>query len=394
MKLKDIALNNLRRRKIKVFFLVFGMVFGVATIVTLFAITATMQKEMQGNILEVGTRLIITPKTEQRNYSYNGITIPGSNVNFGVTELHDEVIKKIQFVNGVNLVAPKVLGAAKAQGSKRSRDMVVVVGIDFDKELQMKNYWRIVGNKPSGAGEILIGSKVGMEFKEEPGRKLTINGREFVISGVIESTASDEDGLIFMDLATAQELLNKPHTLSFLEVAAYKNLRATDEQVKAVVQGISARVPDARVTSVKDKVEARKELVDRFANFSLVVSVIVLIIGSLIVMTTMMSSVNERTREIGIFRAIGFRKSHIIRIILIEAGVVSIISGLIGYVLGMGAATLTAPLVVDNLKGPVLWSPLLAIGVLILATLIGLLASWYPAVKASRLDPAEALRFI
>lgn len=53
MKLQDIALNNLRRRKIKVFFLVFGMVFGVATIVTLFAITATMQKEMEGNILEV-----------------------------------------------------------------------------------------------------------------------------------------------------------------------------------------------------------------------------------------------------------------------------------------------------------------------------------------------------
>ncbi|MDA8235257.1 MAG: ABC transporter permease [Clostridia bacterium] len=394
MKLKDIALNNLRRRKIKMFFLVFGMVFGVATIVTLSAITATMQKEMQGNILEVGTRLIITPKTEERNYSYNGIAIPGSDVNFDVTEFNDGVVAKIQDSDGINVVAPKVLGAAKVQSSKRSRDVAVIVGVDFEKELQIKNYWRLVGDKPATEDQVLIGSNIGMEFKVEPGKKLTINGRDFVISGVIESTASDEDGLVFMNLATAQELLKKPDALSFLEVAAFKNLRATDEQVKAVVQQVSVKVPEARVTSVKDKVEARKELVDRFANFSLVVSVIVLIIGSLIVMTTMMSSVNERTREIGIFRAIGFRKKHIIKIILMEAGVVSVISGIVGFIVGMGVATLTAPMVVGNLKGSVAWNPLLAVGVLVLSTLVGLLASWYPAVKASRLDPAEALRFI
>ncbi|MHB8172303.1 MAG: ABC transporter permease [Thermincolia bacterium] len=394
MKLQDIALNNLRRRKIKVFFLVFGMVFGVATIVTLFAITATMQKEMEGNILEVGTRLIMTPKTEQRNYSYNGLTIPGSSVNYDVTEFKGDMVKRIQGVDGVNLVAPKVLGAAKIQSSKRSRDVAVVVGVDFDKELQIKNYWRLVGKKPVKDEDVLIGSNIGMEFKVEPGKKLTINGRDFVISGVIESTASDEDGLVFMNLATAQELLKKPDTLSFMEVAAFKNLRATDEQVNAVVQQVSAKAPEARVTSVKDKVEARKKLVDRFANFSLVVSVLVLIIGSLIVMTTMMSSVNERTREIGIFRAIGFRKAHIMKIILMEAGVVSVISGVIGFIMGMGVATFTAPLMVSNLKGSVAWSPLLAVGVLVLTVLVGLLASWYPAVKASRLDPAEALRFI
>jgi len=117
------------------------------------------------------------------------------------------------------------------------------------------------------------------------------------------------------------------------------------------------------------------------------------LIAALIITTTMMASVSERTREIGIFRAIGFRKAHITRIILMEAGIVTGASAIIGYLAGMGAALVVAPLF-TGFELSVSWNPLLAAAVLCGAVTLGILAGIYPAAWASKLDPAEALRFI
>jgi putative ABC transport system permease protein len=108
----------------------------------------------------------------------------------------------------------------------------------------------------------------------------------------------------------------------------------------------------------------------------------------------MMGSVRERTAEIGIFRAIGFRRSHVMRIILIEAGVVSALAGVMGYFLGLGATRAVLPFFAEGhghgIEVPM--DPLLAGGAFALALLLGLLASIYPALLAARMDPNEALR--
>jgi len=106
----------------------------------------------------------------------------------------------------------------------------------------------------------------------------------------------------------------------------------------------------------------------------------------------MMSSVRERTAEIGIFRAIGFRRSHVIRIIYLEASILSGLAGLLGYFVGLGATKLALMLFTDGMGTAVpieFWMP---VGAVTLAAMIGLLASTYPAFMAARLDPSEALR--
>ena len=192
-----------------------------------------------------------------------------------------------------------------------------------------------------------------------------------------------------MSLPEAQQILGKPNSISFIEVSALCNTCPIDD----IVAQLQSKLPDAEVSASKEAVQARKDIVDRFASFALAISVVVLVIGSLIVFTTMMSSVNERTREIGIFRAIGFRKGHIMTIILLEAVLVSLVGGLIGYLLGMGAAWGVGP-AIAQMDLNITWQLPVAAGALGLAVLIGILASLSPAWRAAKLDPVEALRFI
>ncbi len=388
MQLKDIAINNLRRRKTKMIFMVFGMVFGIATVVTLFTITSSMETGMNKKFQEAGLKVAVTPKTNTLSFAVGGITV-ASGVSYDVGEIHESAvaeIKKIKDIDKVRVISPKVLGAVEIDKKK-----ILVVGIDFPAELKIRNWWTIVpgGKQPAADNEVLIGSRLGMVLKTQPGEEIMIKGTPFRVAGVLDETGADEDSIVFMKMEPAQKLLKKEDIYSFVEI----NTERDEIMMNRIIGEIAKQLPEARVKQVKEATEARKELVERFAKFSLVVSLIMLLIGSLIVMTTMMSSVNERTREIGIFRAIGFRKSHVMRIILLEAGIVSGLSGIIGYLAGMGVAVVAAPFM-DSVKLDISWNPLMGIGVIVLAVAVGVLASIYPATKASRLDPAEALRFI
>jgi len=139
-------------------------------------------------------------------------------------------------------------------------------------------------------------------------------------------------------------------------------------------------------------VEGRLKALDQFKRFSYALGGVVAFIGSLIVFVTMMGSVNERTTEIGVFRAIGFRKSHIMRIILLEALLVSLLAGLVGFASGMGAARLALQFMAEGKNALLVWDMSVTFGSIGLAVVVGLLASLYPALHASRMDPTEALR--
>jgi len=117
----------------------------------------------------------------------------------------------------------------------------------------------------------------------------------------------------------------------------------------------------------------------------------VIFIGSLLVFVTMMGSVNERTREIGIFRAIGFRRGHVMQIILLEAMVIGLIGGILGYLGGNAIAFGAMPFVLRDGTFAGFNYNLGGVAVL-LSIALSLIASLYPAQKASRLDPSEALR--
>jgi len=384
MKLHTISINNLRRRKAKMAFLTVGLMVGIATIVTLVTLTRSMSSDIERKMDAFGANILITPQSNGLAMNYGGISLGG--VTFDQREIREEDLAKIKTITNhknISAVAPKVLGGVTVGGHD-----VLLVGVDFDSELKMKQWWQIFGAAPKGDTELLLGSDAAKVLNVSFGENITIKGESFKVAGVLEQTGSQDDALVFASLAKAQKLLGKEGRITLAEVAAL----CSGCPIGDMVTQIAEKLPNARVSAIQQVVAGRLAALDQFKRFSYAMSGVVVFIGSLIVFVTMMGSVNERTVEIGVFRAIGFRKSHIMRIILLEAALVSLLAGLLGYAAGMGGATLALPFMAESKDAHLVWDGVVAFGAIGLALVLGVLASLYPALHASKMDPTEALR--
>lgn len=384
MRLHNIALNNLRRRKAKMAFLTVGLMVGIATIVTLVTLTGSMAGDIERKMDEFGANILITPRSNDLSMSYGGISLGG--VSFDQKEIREADLARIATIpnsRNISAVSPKVLGGVRA-GEREA----LLVGVDFESELRMKPWWQIFGDPPRDDSEVLLGSDAASALNVMTGDTLGINGETFTVAGVLDRTGSQDDALIFARLAKSQQLLGKEGTVTLVEVAAL----CSGCPIGDMVVQIAEKLPDARVSAIQQVVESRLHALDQFRRFAYGVAAVVVFIGALIVFVTMMGSVNERTTEIGVFRAIGFRQSHVMRIILLEAALVSLLAGLLGYASGMGVAGLALPFMAESKDALLVWDATVAGGSIALALLVGVLASLYPARHASRLDPTEALR--
>jgi putative ABC transport system permease protein len=263
-----------------------------------------------------------------------------------------------------------------------------LVGVDFASELRMKQWWKVFGDEPKTERDLLVGTDAARILNVSNGDSLVIKGEQFTVAGVLDQTGSQDDSLVFASLATAQQLLGKQGKITLAEVAAL----CSGCPIGDMVAQIAEKLPDAKVSAIQQVVEGRLKALDQFRKFSYAMAGVVVFIGSLIVFVTMMGSVNERTTEIGVFRAIGFRKTHIMRIILLEAAIVSLFAGFLGYAAGMGGAKLALPFMAESSNTRLLWDGWVAVGSIVLSLVLGLVASIYPAMHASRMDPTEALR--
>lgn len=381
MNLKDIAFKNLLRRKAKALFVLAGLVIGVSTVVALISFVDAMTQNINHKLEKYGANILIVPKTENLSLTYGGLSLGG--LSFEMKEIREEELARIPSIkNAANVAAvgPIVLGAVQVGERK-----VLMAGVDFRASRVLKPWWKIEGDIP-GPNGVLLGSEAAKVFGLRPGGRVSIGARELEVSGVLFPTGSQDDQLVFAHLKTAQAILGKTGKISMAEVAAL----CKDCPIEEMVKQISGVVPGAKVMAIQQVVKGRMEALSQFKSFSYGVSGVVILVGSLVVLVTMMGSVRERTEEIGIFRAIGFRKSHVIRIVFLEAGFISGVAGIIGYIIGMGATRVAVGFFTEGGAVPVDYT--LAGLAFLLAIVLGLISSIYPAFLAARLDPNDALR--
>ncbi len=383
MTLKHISFKNLIRRKGKASFVLAGLVIGVSTMVGIISFVDAMTSDINHKLEKYGANILIVPRTENLTLTYGGLTLGG--VSFEMEEIRQEELARVSSIkNARNIAAlgPLVLGVVKVDSHK-----VLLAGVDFKASAILKPWWQIKGKVPDDKG-VILGAEAARILNLNVADRLMIKDRRFIVSGILKPTGSQDDQLVFTRLTTAQALFDKGGRVSMVEVAAL----CQDCPIEAMVEQISAALPGAKVMAIQQVVKGRMETLGHFKKFSYGISGVILLIGSLVVLVTMMGSVRERTDEIGIFRAIGFRKRHVMEIVFWEAAIVSGLAGIVGYLLGWGVTKVAVRYFIEGHSGSVPFDFELAAGAFILALLIGLVSSAYPAIIASRLDPNEALR--
>ncbi len=399
MSLYAIAFNNLMRRKTKMALILCGLVVGISAAVALFMIVEAMRRGLGDQIDEFGSNIIIVPQAEGMEINYGGTHI--SRVSIDLEQLTETDLEKIQEIpdyTSINIVSPKMVAAVQAGG----RDSLLV-GILPQREFIMKPWFSLreqAGVAPGAKTAdlallelppdgILAGSDAARALGFNTGDTLSVNDTLFRVEGILEELGSVEDGLLYGNLSAVQELLDRPGEISMIEISAYCNACPIEE----IAAQLTGALPNGKVTALRQAAMLREETIDRFSAFSAVLSGVILCIAGLLVLTTMMSSVHERTREIGIFRAIGFRGSHVMIIIFLEAGVIGVTGGLAGFLMGSLIARTAGPYL-GGINTTIPWQPAILLPALLLAAFISIAASAYPALRAAKLDPVEALRFI
>lgn len=410
MELKTIAFKNIARKKSRSFMIMIGLIVAMTTFSVVMLLSSAFKAAVDDQLDQYGFNITVVPKSSSLSLTYGGINVSGISAYktkyLGKKDLGQ--INKVQ-KNTKMIVSPKLLEAVKINDKQ-----ALFVGVDKKKELKIKGWWKAAGphdekdhkhnsndktkadsgntlQELSAKGllnenDLIVGSAACEKLGLKTGDIVQINGKDFRVKVALMDTGSQDDNIVFGNLAYAQELFGKKDKYNLIEVMA-----SDSDRIEEITGDLSRSLPNASVSSLQQAVKYKESAMNQLSRFGLVITMIILGISSIIVFTTMASSVNERATEIGVFRAIGFRKTKIIKIILWEAGILSALGGLIGFLNGFGLVKLLPTIfkALDVNAKPDIFVLAGSVGI---ATVIGILSSLGPAIKAAMLDPAETLK--
>jgi putative ABC transport system permease protein len=243
------------------------------------------------------------------------------------------------------------------------------------------------GRLPTTAGEIALGSRAAADLRAAPGDAVVIDGRRFLVAGVYEGSVRWENGGGYAALAAVQALARKPGAITAVYVVAAPGVDPV--ALAARVEAQSERF--AAISTADDYADVDQGL-RMLDAANLAISVLAVAIGAIGVMNTMIMSVYERTREIGVLRAVGWRGARIVRLIVSESLLLCLLATVAGVAAGVAItrAVMLVPAVGSFLVPA--YPPAIFVRALVIAVGVALVGALYPVLRAVRLSPMEALR--
>lgn len=348
MNLYKLAFNNIRRRKLRSALTMMGIIIGVATVVVLLGATAGATSALKDETNEFMYDVLITTSTGSESYL-----------------LDAETVSKIYNQSMLYGFREETIFADEINGTR-----VNYQGITDWKQVELKN----------GTTGVVINQAVADKFGYSVGDKIKIKNQDFAITGI----SKEEQALyVYLSQDTAKKIMDNKVTVIYARTN--KEPKTAAEEIEKTVNGVSAETKSDRVQEVQ-------EMTDKALLFIGMIASIALFVGIISVINTMMISVMERTRELGVLKAIGFTNWEIKGSILFESGLLGVLGAIMGLILGIIGILVIANILelTEYLPGMMpLW---LILGVIAGATLLSILAGLYPAIRASKLNVVEALR--
>ena len=397
-----LALKALSDNKFRGFLTMLGIIIGVGSVITMLAIGQGSKNSIKAEISEMGSNMImISPGAERMG----GVRMSSDDMQTLKVKDYEDIRSSCKYVS---LVSPTVNASGQAvYGANNTPTSVYGVNQDY---LEIRNYKVEEGDVfsdqdiHSAAKVCLVGKTVVDALftnGEEPvGKVIRFGTIPFRIVGVLESKGSntmgmDQDDLMLVPYTTVMKRIQAVTYLQGITCSALSE-EFTDKAIEEISEVLRANHKlkedaddDFNIRSQQELSSMMTSTSDMMSSLLAAVAAISLIVGGIGIMNIMYVSVTERTREIGLRMSIGAKGRDILSQFLIEATLLSVAGGVIGVLLGIVAAyvvkaLLSYPVAISS------WSIVLSFAV---CTLIGIFFGWYPARKASNLDPIEALRY-
>ena len=396
MNLYQIVAKDILRRKRRVLYAALGVVIGTMTVVGILTIASAGQAKILKQLEQYGPNLTVIPAINNLDMKLGNLSMGTLTVGENyipedqlpvIRQIADSKIRealKITDEGDIATIAPKLFENTKVNGIS-----LVVVGVEPEQERIVKSWWDIgKGNYLDGTDQVIVGAIAADLLKLNVGDTVSLNEITVKVAGILKETGASDDYQIFAPLATVQKAFNKENVISSLDIRALCNACP----VEMIADSINKNVPGVRAIAVKQIAKSELGLVEKMNSLMYALAGITLMVGLFGVVNTMMSSVHERTKDIGIMRAVGASRKQIIKIFIFEAVVIGIIGGVAGYVLGTALAYLIGPLVFEGTA--VYFVPQYFPLALAVSITVAVAAAVYPAVKAAEIRVADSFRSV
>lgn len=362
------AFRNLWRRRTRTFLSATGIGIGVATLVALGGMSKGVLDQL--NML-AGTSGAGNISIMQRKVA-----------DLSLSTLDERMVGEIQAMPGVKVVSPFLMGFIMTA----DMPFFLIGGVD-PNSAAMSHYEIIAGRGITRPNEVLVGKTAAKNYKLAVGDTLTLFGNRYRVAGIFETGVAYEDGGGMLALREAQRLLNRPRSLSFIFVDVVNPADA-----KTVVAAMERRYPEVLV-ALSSEFAQRTDSKAQMDAMTAAIGLLAMLVGAIVVANTMMMSVYERTREIGTLRALGWPKRRILGEVVQETLWLCLLAGLFGSLTGVLMLWGVTKIPLADTFMAASWDSGIFLQAVGMALLVGVIAGLYPAWRASRLQPVEALRY-
>ena len=365
----NLALKTLRRQRGRTFLTVLGITVGVLAFVMLSAIASGIESGFQQTIERTGAELTVMQK---------GVANPA--ISFIKMETVDEIAQWSE----VDYSTPVIFTGLTME----KVSYFVIYGIvpgEFLRDFTVKSGHALADTDEYG---IMVGVNLSNSTKMDIGDTLLIGDYTFTIVGVYETGNAYLDGMSVARIQDIQKAFNMGDVTNVIFVKLKSDALDKAQQIEQRIESAHPSLEVTKSAELASKMENIQTLRSAVSTIVLVAA----LIAALMILNTMNMSVYERTKEIGILRAIGWGKNHIFRLIMSEALIISVLGGILGSFLGV----LMALALEGSGQMPFLRiniTPVLIVQAILFAVVVGMLSGILPALRAVRMKPIDTLRF-
>ncbi len=394
-----LAIKNLRKRKLRSWLTIIGIIISIATIFVLISLSLGLDVAIKEQFRLLGTdKIFIMPKGQAGG--------PGTSTVVSFTIKDADVIEKVQ---GIKKVTFWTAANAKIERDKNLK-FIPIVGIDLDTSdlyIETGAYEATEGRllKRGDSKNIMIGSRYKEDFLGKTikvGDIILINNEPFKVKGILKPIGNpSDDALIYMPLEDFRPLFNIPNRIDTLiaQIEPGRDIKQISNSIEKKLitsRGLTKDNTDFVILTPEELLSSFNTILGIVTAFLAGIAAISLLVGATNIANTMYTSVLERRKEIGVMKAIGAKNPDILKIFIIEAGLLGLIGSFFGVVVGMLIGKIIeyyAITVLNTTLLRVVFPLYLIIGCFLFGFLIGSVSGAIPSYQASKLKPVDALRY-